>query len=103
MPFLLVLTYGGGYSLCRRFSIFRRHHCQFISLNVLQNNLHLDPAAASEGLVMKMTDLARKISRRHPGVNCVFRVSTARISTERNLSLLMRVHILSFPFSKFIY
>ena len=64
--------------LCWRFSFFRRHHNQFI-LNVLQNNVDLDPAAANEVLIMEMTDLAEKVTRRHPGVNCVFRVVTEHI------------------------
>ena len=64
--------------LCCRFCIFRSCHSQFI-LNVLQNNVDLDPATSNEIFIMEMTDLAKQVSRRHPGVNCVFRVSTEHI------------------------
>ena len=61
-----------------RIALFHHQRCQFL-LKVLQNNVDLDPAASDEVLIMEMTDLARKISRRHPGLNCVFRVSTEHI------------------------
>ena len=65
--------------LCCRFFIFRSHHNQFI-LNVLRNNFDLDPVTTNEVFIMEMTDLAKKVSRRHPGVNCVFRASTEHIN-----------------------
>ena len=41
--------------LCCRFFIFRRHHNQFI-LNVLRNNVDLDPVTTNEVFIMEMYD-----------------------------------------------
>jgi hypothetical protein len=66
-----------------RFFLFRKHHKDFIEA-VMNANPDLDPEIIYDQCVIALKEFAARVTKKYPGVNCVFSSATQHIPYSTN-------------------
>jgi hypothetical protein len=67
-----------------RFFLFRKHHKDFIEA-VMNANPDLDPEIIYDQCVIALKEFAARVTKKYPGVNCVFSSATQHIPRGRSV------------------